>query len=193
MGLTIGLASMLVEGSGSKGLLAVLADEVFGMPLLTQGVDAFALDGPIASRTSGAERVVEAVIAVGSSFLLEEGTTGEWSQALPTDEVVEMPLAVECGDALASDGLVTMSTTGAEELLVAPLTVRDPILLVEVAGAEGHLAVAAHEVFGMVGPVEGLNDLAEDGFAAVSTVPTRGWATIEAARGGAVDVAEHVI
>jgi len=44
VGLAIGLAAILVEGSTSERLLAILANEVLGMPLMTQRVDAFALD-----------------------------------------------------------------------------------------------------------------------------------------------------
>ena len=137
VGLAVWLATVLVEGSSAEGLLAVLAYEVLWVPLLSQSVDALALDGLVAARTPSAERVVEAVLAEGTSLLLEEGATREWTQALAADEVVRVPLTVESRDALASDRLVAVSAARAEELLIASLAIWDPVLLVEVAGAEG--------------------------------------------------------
>lgn len=100
-----------------------------------------------------------------------------------------MPLAIEGGDAPTSDGFVTVGTARAEEFLVTLLAVGYTILLIEVACAKGHLAVATHEVLRMEGAVESLNDLAEDGLAAVSTVTTRrGTTMIEAMCGCSRDV-----
>jgi len=116
---------------------------------------------------------VEAVLAVWSSLLLEECTAREWSQTLAADEVVRVPLAVECGDTPTRDWFVAMGTTRAEELLVAFLAVGNAILFVEVAGTQGRLAISAHEVFGMEGTVECLDDLTKDGLAAMCTITAR--------------------
>jgi len=193
VGLAVRFAAVLVKGSSAEGLLAVLANKVLGVPLVSQSIDALALDGLIAPCTPGAECVVEAVLAVRAPFLLKECTAREWSQALAADEVVRMPLAIECSDAFPSDWLVTVGTTRAEEFLVASLAVWDPVLLVEVACAKGYLAVATHEVLGVVGPVECLDDLTKDGFATVSTIATRCRSTIESTSRGSVDVPEHVV
>jgi len=173
VGLAIGLAAILVEGTTSEGFLAILANEVFGMPLVTQRVDAFALDRLITPSTSRAERVVKAVLAVWTSLLLEECTAGEGSQALTADEVVRVPLAVESGDTSSRDWFVAMGATRAEELLITARTVGNAVLFVEVAGTQGRMAITAHEVFGMEGAVECLDDLAENGFAAMCTIATR--------------------
>lgn len=83
---------------------------MFRVPLVSQSVDALALDRLIAPRTPRTERVVEAVLTVRAPLLLEEGTAWEWSQALTADKVVRVPLAIECSDALSSDWLVAVST-----------------------------------------------------------------------------------
>lgn len=66
-----------------------------------------------------------------------------------------------------------MSTTTAEELLIASLTIRLPILFIEVASAQGCLAIATDKVFRVVGLIESLDDLTKDGFPAESTITTR--------------------
>jgi len=191
--LTIGFATILVKRARSKGFLAVLAHEVLGVPLLTQRVDTLTLDGLVTPRAPCAERVVEAVLAVRASFFLEKGASGKWAQALAAYEVVRMPLSVKCGDAFSGDWLVAVRAAGAEELLIASLAVRDPILLIEVACAQGYLAVATHEVFGMVGPIECLNHLSKDRLATVCAITARGWTAIEPTCGSPVDVPEHVV
>jgi hypothetical protein len=171
--LTVRFAVELVERSSAEGLLTILTHEVFGVPLVTEGVDTFAFDGLIASSTPGAERVVETIVTVWTSLLLEKGATREGSETLSTNEVLHVPFAVESSDATTSDRLITVSTARAEELLVALLTVGDPVLLVEVASTERHLTVATHEVLWMEGTVEGLYHFTENWLTTVRTVTAR--------------------
>jgi hypothetical protein len=72
MGLAVRFAAILVKRTRTEGLLAILANKVLWVPLLSQSIDALALDGLIATRTPRAKGVVETVLAVRASFLLEE-------------------------------------------------------------------------------------------------------------------------
>lgn len=136
---------------------------------------------------------MEAILAIGATFFFEKGSTREGSQALAADEVVRVPLTIEGGDAFASDGLITVCAARAEKLLIASLTVWKSILLIEVVCSERRLAVAAHEVFGMVRSIESLYDFAKDRFAAMRAIATRGGSAIKSACRRTVDVAKHVV
>lgn len=141
---------------------------MLGVPLLPERVDTFTTDRLVAGSAPGGKGSVETVLTVRPALLLEEGTTFEGPKALCADEVVDMPLLVKSRHTAVQDRLVTVCAASTEQLLVALFAMRLPVLLVKVAGTEGVLAVAAHEVLGVVGISEGLDHLSQDGVTAVS-------------------------
>lgn len=164
--LAVRFPSMLVERAASEGLLAVLAHEVLRVPLLSQCVDAFTADGLVARATLGGKGGVEAALAIRTRILFEERATLEGSQALRADEVVDVPLLVQGRHAAVQDGLVAMRASSAEQLLVALLAMWEPVLFVEIIGAEWVLTVTAHEMLRMVRVAQCLDDFAKDGIVA---------------------------
>lgn len=143
MNLAVWLASELEECAPSKTLLAVLAHEMFRMPLLSDGVDAFALDGLVAPSAPSRKHAVEATLAIRAGVSLEERSTLKRLQALGADEVVHVPFLAQSCYAAVQNRLIAVSAAGTEELLVAPLAVGQVVLLVEIGSAQRVLAVSA--------------------------------------------------
>lgn len=160
--LAVRLASKFEECASSKALLAILADEVLWMPLLTDSIHAFSLDGLVAAGASCGEHAVEASLAVRTRISFEERASLKRSQALSADEVVHVPFLPKSGDASVQNRFVAVSTTRAEKLLVAPLAVRQAVLLVEVGSPQRILAVATREMLWMEGLAQCLNNLSKN-------------------------------
>jgi len=169
MGLTVWLPTVLKERSSSKVLLAVLAHKVLWMPLLSQRIDTFAFDGLVAGPTARSKRSIEAALAVGPRVSLVESAVLEGAEALGADEVVQMPFLADSIHTAIQYGLVTMCTSSTEQLLIASLAVGHSILLIEIIGAQGILAIATCKVLGMERLPEGLDHLPKNWLTTLST------------------------
>jgi len=162
MDLAVWLASELEECASSKTLLAVLAHKMFRMPLLSNCIDAFTLDGLIATSAPSRKHTVEAPLTIWARVPFEERSALKRLQALGAYEVIHVPFLSQGCDASVQNRLVAMGTAGAEKLLVAPLAVGHIVLLVEIGSAERVLAIAAREMLRMEGLPQCLNHLTQN-------------------------------
>lgn len=133
--LAVRLASKLVEGTSCKALLAVLAYKVLGVPLLAQRVDALPLDGLVATGALRCIDAVEATLAIWPAVPLKETAVLKRFQALCANEMVDVPLLAQRGDAAIQYWLVTMSTPCTEQFLVASFAMRKAVLFIKIVGA----------------------------------------------------------
>jgi len=173
--LAIRLPAKLEKSSASEALLAILADEMLWVPLLTDSIHAFTLNGLITARASGSKNGVEATLAVRTGVAFEKGAALKRLEALCADEMVHVPLLTKRCDASIQDRLVTVRAAGTIELLIASLAVGKAVLFVEVGSSKRVLAVSAHEMLRMEGLAQSLDYLAKNRLSAGSTGSARGW------------------
>jgi len=171
--LAVRLASVFEKGSVDKGLLAVLADKVLGVPLRAKSVDAVSSDGLRARSALGSKDCVKVGLAIGSAVFFKEISRSKGLQALSADEVFRMPLLSQRGDASIQNGFVAVRALGAVEFLIASIAVRNSIVRIKVSGSERFVAVSADKVFGMISLTHGLNDLSQDGLSAAAAGASR--------------------
>lgn len=109
--LAVGIALLQEERTVAKLLATVRALEALRMELLADGIQAIALNSAIAFRARWCQELLEAVLAVQVSLLLDETNVGQRTLAVSVvaDEVIRTPDASQCGNEWTSDLLVTAS------------------------------------------------------------------------------------
>ena len=155
--LTVGEPLVFVEASPVKWLLALLADKAVRTPLHVQGRDVVVHDGLGAATALGGELAIVALLAVCSILPLMETIISQlniidlsilfslasnpniMTYLFPTREAKEalrVPCLVQSRDTLVQDGSPAPRTPGAEDLLIALLTVWLPISFKKVLGSQ---------------------------------------------------------
>jgi len=107
--------------------------------------------------------------AVGKSFVLEKCSIIERLAAFFADETVGMPLHIEGGDVVLSDGVAATPTLGCELLEVAVLAVGTVILLMEAIIPKLFSTVCTKKVLWVPSLVQSRNTLVQDRTLAVTT------------------------
>jgi len=167
--LAIRLSSKLEEASSSERLLAVRASKVLWMPLRSQSVDAVSSNRLVATHALRSEVCVKVLLAIRSSIAFVKVSSLKRLQALRADEVIDVPLLSNRGDASIQDWLIAVSALRAEEILEAVLAVGATVLIVKVPRSKGSSTVSAGEVFGVEGLSERLDNFSENrSFASVA-------------------------
>lgn len=106
--LAVGIALLQEERAVAKLLATVRALEALRMELLADGIQAIALNSAIAFRARWCQELLEAVLAVQVSLLLDETNVGQRTLAVSVvaDEVIRTPDASQCGNEWTCDDLV---------------------------------------------------------------------------------------
>jgi len=149
----VGLVVLLLEGALVQLPQTEGAGEVLGVVLAEHGRDAPPSDGLVAAGAEGAPLGVVVRLAVRQPLVVEEGAPVERLLAVPTDEALGMPLAVQRGDVVLHDGGAAAAALGREHVVVVLATVRLAVLLVEAVLPERLPALCAEEVVGMPVPI----------------------------------------
>uniref|UniRef100_A0A2M4D1M8 Putative secreted protein n=1 Tax=Anopheles darlingi TaxID=43151 RepID=A0A2M4D1M8_ANODA len=110
--LAVRVALLEEERAVAELLAAVRALEALRMELLANGIQAIALNSAIALRAQRGQELLEAVLAVQVTLLLDESDIGQRTLAVGVvaDEVIRAPDASQSGDEWSSDLLVAAST-----------------------------------------------------------------------------------
>lgn len=112
VGLAVRIALLQEERAVTELLVAESALEALRMELLSDGVQAVSLNSEVALAAHGGQELLEAVLAVQVSLLLDETDVRERALAVGVvaDEVIRAPDAAEGGDEWTSDLLTTAAT-----------------------------------------------------------------------------------
>lgn len=100
VGLAVGIALLQEERTVAEQLTAVGALEALRVELLTDGVEAVALYSGVALVADRGQELLEAVLAVQVTLLLDEADVGQLTLAVGVvaDKVVRAPDATQCRD-----------------------------------------------------------------------------------------------
>lgn len=112
VGLAVGIALLQEERAVAEQLTAVGALEALWVELLTDGVEAVALHSGVALAADRGQELLEAVLAVQVTLLLDEADVGQLTLAVGVvaDKVVRAPDATQRGDEWTSDLLTAAAT-----------------------------------------------------------------------------------
>lgn len=108
VGLAVRVAFLQEERTVSEQLSAVGTLEALRMELLADGVQAITLDSGVALAAEWGQELLEAVLAVQITLLLDESNVGQRALAVGVvaDEVIRAPDASESGDEWTCHNLV---------------------------------------------------------------------------------------
>lgn len=112
VGLAVGITLLQEERAVAELLAAVGALETLRVELLADGVEAIALHTSVTLAADRGQELLEAVLAVQITLLLDEADVGQRALAVAVvaDEVIRAPDATQSGDEWSSDLLTAAAT-----------------------------------------------------------------------------------
>lgn len=164
-------STMLKETAIHKRRIAFPANKAFRVPQGIECRDVVLQNGLIAPLAAGGKQLVEVLATVLLPIFLMKAFLPKGPPTLDTAEVLWVPILIQRSHHFIQDWFIAETTAGREELEIIPLTVRDPILLKEIAAPHLLLAVGADKMLGMPGTPQSCYHLPRNGLLTGCTQP----------------------
>jgi len=156
---TIGFATNFKEAPTTKRLLAIGANKVLRVPLLSQGIDTIASNWVTTTSAFWCKESIEICLTIGSSITFVKVSTDKRLQTLSADKVISVPLLAESSDAFIQHWFVTVSTLRTVQLLEASLTMGSSALFKEIPCTKRFSAITTRKMLRVISLAKCLNEL----------------------------------